>query len=139
MFGIIALIIDVGIVRIIINRVKAANYHKKMIDYIEGRGKERSEELIKSLDRLSNKGYLDALKKHGVEIPEYFYDRLKKNDNNSENPVTRQEAKTNQDSINNSTDKVGIDNRYIFCRKCGQKIPHDSVFCPKCGEKVVGS
>ena len=25
----------------------------------------------------------------------------------------------------------------LFCRKCGAKIPTDSVFCQKCGEKVV--
>ena len=30
------------------------------------------------------------------------------------------------------------DNKAIaFCRKCGEKIPADSVFCPKCGEKVI--
>ena len=25
----------------------------------------------------------------------------------------------------------------LFCRKCGARIPSDSVFCQKCGEKVV--
>lgn len=25
----------------------------------------------------------------------------------------------------------------LFCRKCGARIPADSVFCQKCGEKVV--
>ena len=29
------------------------------------------------------------------------------------------------------------DDPFMFCRKCGGKIPVDSTFCPKCGEKVV--
>ena len=25
----------------------------------------------------------------------------------------------------------------MFCRKCGDKLPEDSLFCPKCGERVL--
>lgn len=31
---------------------------------------------------------------------------------------------------------VEATNEYIYCRKCGTKLPFDSVFCNKCGTKV---
>ena len=27
----------------------------------------------------------------------------------------------------------------MFCRKCGEQIPEDSLFCPKCGERILVS
>ena len=40
-------------------------------------------------------------------------------------------------SIKGQTDIQEQHEEYLYCRKCGTKIPSDSVFCPKCGEKVV--
>lgn len=38
-----------------------------------------------------------------------------------------------------SNDNVSISdkNKYIFCRKCGAKMPKDSTFCAACGEKFI--
>ena len=30
-----------------------------------------------------------------------------------------------------------IQSSYIFCRKCGTKIPGDSLFCTKCGTEII--
>lgn len=38
------------------------------------------------------------------------------------------------DSHDRSIEKV---EKYLFCRKCGKKIPLDSIFCNACGEKVI--
>ena len=78
-FGIFALMaaaFDVGIVRMIKNRMNSAEFHQKQIDYIEGRTKERTPSLVESMNRLSSKEYLDALRSYGVEVPDYFYERL---------------------------------------------------------------
>ena len=78
MFGIPAVLIDYGMIRIIKNRIHSDEFHQSQIDYIEGRTKERTASLVASMNRLSNKGYLDALKSHGVNVPDYFYERLQR-------------------------------------------------------------
>ena len=75
-FGIIALLYDIGLIKMIKNRAHSAEFHQGQIDYIEGRTKERTAALIESMERLSNKDYLDALRSHGVDVPDYFYERL---------------------------------------------------------------
>ena len=73
---IIAVLLDCSLFRAIKNRIHSEEYHQKQIDYIEGRGKKRPTELVESMERLSNKEYLDSLKEHGIEVPDYFYERL---------------------------------------------------------------
>ncbi len=85
-FLVLAIIGDVGLVRLIYNRVNAEKFHQKQIEYIEGRTGERDNELEASMRRLSDKHYLDALKAHEVDVPDYFYERLQNGtytDNNS--------------------------------------------------------
>ena len=74
--GSIALLVDYLLVQTIKNRIHREEYHQKQIDYMEGRTKERPPELVESMERLSNKEYLDARKKHRIDVPDYFYERL---------------------------------------------------------------
>jgi len=76
MFGTLSLIVDIGIIDTIYCRVHIKEHNQRKIDYIEGRGRERTSEVIESMNRLSNKDYLDALVRHGVYVPEYFFNRL---------------------------------------------------------------
>lgn len=48
----------------------------KAINCLEGREGQISDELASSLARMENPLYLSALKKNGVDVPQYFYDRL---------------------------------------------------------------
>ena len=73
---ILALASDYLLVQTIKNRIHREEYHQKQIDYMEGRTKERPLELVESMERLSNKEYLDALKEHRIDVPDYFYERL---------------------------------------------------------------
>ena len=75
-FGILALLFDYGIIRTIKNHASPEKFHQSQIDYIEGRSKERSASVVESMNRLSNKNYLDALLQHGINIPDYFYERI---------------------------------------------------------------
>ena len=77
-FGALAVLCDLGLVKTIRNRSNSTEFHKKQLDLIEGRGGYKDEELACSMSRLSNREYLDTLKKCGVEIPDYFYERLNK-------------------------------------------------------------
>ena len=74
--GGLALLFDVGWVRLFKVRRHLEEYHQKQMDRLEGRAGEQSEELRESLRRLSQKKYLDELEKYGVEVPEYFYHRI---------------------------------------------------------------
>lgn len=74
-FG-MALFCDYGLIRMISNRINADKYHQKQIEIIEGRAGNRDSELEASMNRLSDKSYLDALKIKGVDVPDYFYTRL---------------------------------------------------------------
>lgn len=74
---IIALAFDIVFIRAIWNRIRAKEYHQKIIDTLEGRRDELPPEVAESMKRLSDRGYLDALRSHGVEVPEYFYQRLR--------------------------------------------------------------
>lgn len=71
-----ALLLDYGLIQTIRNKLNAEEYHLEQIDLLEGRGEERPEKLIESMKRLSDRKYLDALRSHGVDVPEYFYKRL---------------------------------------------------------------
>ena len=51
-------------------------YHREQLDLLEGRAGEQSSELKESLERLSDRKYLDALRARGVHVPDYFYQRL---------------------------------------------------------------
>lgn len=76
--GILAAIFDYLVVRSILNNtIRKKQFHQKRIDLIEGKAGEMSDELKASMNRLSNKTYLDALRAHGVTVPNYFYQRLK--------------------------------------------------------------
>ena len=74
---VLALISDIGLIRFIYHRAKPDKYHQKQLDIIEGRAGERDSELVASMERLNNSNYLDNLKAHGVDVPAYFYERLK--------------------------------------------------------------
>ncbi len=71
-----AMLYDIGWVRMIRIRRNLEEYHQKQVDYLEGRGGEQSERVKESLRRLSRKKYLDELAQHGVDVPEYFYRRI---------------------------------------------------------------
>ena len=73
---IISLVYDIGLIRAIWNRIRAKKYHQKMIDTLEGRRGELDSYLAESMKRMSDRGYLDALRARGVDVPEYFYQRL---------------------------------------------------------------
>lgn len=77
LFGILSIICDIGLVRKYKAFKNPKDFHLKQVDYIEGRSTQRSAALIESMKRLSNRNYLDALKSHGIEVPDYFYQRLK--------------------------------------------------------------
>ena len=71
-----ALLLDYGLIQTIRNKLNAEEYHQEQIDLIEGRGGEMTEELAESMKRLGDRKYLDALRSHGVDVPEYLYKRL---------------------------------------------------------------
>ena len=75
-FGALATLFDVGLVKSIKNHKNSDEFFKKQLDLIEGKGGYEDEELARSMSRLSDRGYLDALKSCGVEVPDYFYERL---------------------------------------------------------------
>lgn len=74
--AIFAVICDAGVFVAIRETIHSDKYHQKQIDQIEGKNGEMPNDLKKSMLRLSNKEYLDALKAHGVSVPDYFYQRL---------------------------------------------------------------
>ena len=76
-FGALAALCDVGFARLIKNRRNSDEFFKKQLDLIEGKGGYKDEELARSMSRLSNREYLDALKSCGVDVPDYFYERLR--------------------------------------------------------------
>lgn len=78
MFAILAIVFDSGIVKAIFHRIHPNEYHMAQIEYLEGRKGKVTQDDKASMERLSNKTYLDALKAHGIDIPEYFYQRLNK-------------------------------------------------------------
>ena len=69
-------ILDFQLIKTIRNRLNAEEYHQERVDLMEGRYGEMSEELAESMQRMSDRKYLDALRSHGVDVPEYFYKRL---------------------------------------------------------------
>ena len=72
----LALILDYRFIATVWNRIHAEEYHQEQIDLIEGRDGEMSDELAESMERLSDRKYLEALRSHGVDVPEYFYKRV---------------------------------------------------------------
>ena len=75
-FGLIALLMDFWMARIVYRRRHKDAVHRKNMDCLEGRAGEQSKELKESLRRMSRKKYLDELECFGVDIPEYFYHRI---------------------------------------------------------------
>lgn len=146
-FLLIALVIDFGVGRLIYNKIHADIYHQKSIDAIEGRTKNQTGELAASMVRMSNKAYLDALKAHGVYVPDYFYERLRNGHVQTKIDMPESVETINSNKVEHK-DEESVEaleepaeykatNEIIFCRKCGGKMPLDSSFCPKCGEKVI--
>ena len=78
LIGIFSLIADIALIRLIINRANSTQYHKRQVDYLEGRRGTITPEIKESIQRMSSKAYLDDLKSHGVKVPAYFYKRLEK-------------------------------------------------------------
>ena len=74
--AVLALLLDYALIKSILNKINAEAYHQKWIDRLEGRYGEMPDELAESMERLSDRKYLDALRSHGVDVPEYFYKRL---------------------------------------------------------------
>ncbi len=143
----LALLFDFGLIRLIRNRRHANEYHQKSLDILEGRTRERTGELAASMERMSNKAYLDALKAHGVSVPDYFYERLRNSNVESNIQVPDsvksidnsmvQQSNEETETVNEAPTQSQDTNEIVFCRKCGARIPSDSAFCPKCGEKVI--
>ena len=71
-----ALVFDYRAVISIRNLIKAKEYHQEQIDGLEGRYGEMSDDLAESMERMSDRKYLDALRFRGVDVPEYFYKRI---------------------------------------------------------------
>lgn len=146
-FFAIALVFDIGLVRLIRNRIKAKEYHQKKIETLEREPGMMSSELAASVERMSNERYLDSLRAHGVDVPKYFYDRLKNGCSESNIQVPKSVIAIDSSLISNDSQGDAIEedspserrttNEIVFCRKCGARLPADSFFCPKCGEKVV--
>lgn len=132
--GIFAIIGDFGLIRAIWNRIHAEAYHQKQIEFIEGRTMTRPDKLIHSMERLSNISYLNALKAYGVDVPDYFFQRLRGSVDSNNAP---KEPTTTIPPQESNAASSSIQSRHIFCRKCGEKLPNDSLFCTKCGEKVI--
>ena len=97
-------------------------------------------EYSESLDRFTDPSYVEA------------YNRIAKKPYIQKTAQQMQEAErkaTTKQPPNNaprySTAKTGIDRKeattvdsnFVYCRKCGARIPSDSAFCQKCGEQVV--
>ena len=116
-FGLVAILFDVRIIKMIKNRSNSEEFHRKQIDYIEGRTKERTQSLVESMNRLSNKAYLDALRIHGVNVPDYFYERLG-------------EIPTDLSAI--AVETVSPTEKFI-CEACGETSPGWYQTCPNCG------
>lgn len=76
LFSVIAVLLDIRLIISIKNYNQKDRYHQKQIDYLEGRGKKLSGEELESIERLSHLDYLSALKAYGVNVPDYFYERL---------------------------------------------------------------
>ena len=74
---IITLTADIDVIKAAWNWIRAKEYHQKRVDELEGRGDELPPEVAESMKRLSDRGYLDALRARGVYVPEYFYQRLR--------------------------------------------------------------
>ena len=94
---------------------------KRKIDYLEGRAEERTPEVVESMNRLSNEGYLEALKANGVRVPRYFYQRLKGAGSNMRISInedySERETKPSQASMSNpfeSKEKTKDKTRRIF-------------------------
>ena len=90
----IALLFDIGLIRIIRSRLKADAYHQDQIDYLEGVGGAIPEQLAESMERVSDRKYLDALRSHGVDVPEYFYKRLGSEEGTFAEPEGIEEAES---------------------------------------------
>ena len=99
--------------------------------------------LISKYDRCQGNLYLDDkrvfeeelnnlwenfLHKEWIDDPQWSYDVVFKNKD-----VISKEKNKNTDIKN----KTYISNEYMFCRKCGAKMPKDSAFCASCGEKFI--
>ena len=104
----LAVMFDVGFFRVIRNRIRAKEYHQKSIDVLEGRSGEQTGELAASMERMSNKAYLDALRAHGVAVPEYFYERLT-NTSASSFVIPKEIASIDNSSVQQETKDVEED------------------------------
>ncbi len=137
----LAVMFDVGFFRVIRNRIRAKEYHQKSIDVLEGRSGEQTGELAASMERMSNKAYLDALRAHGVAVPEYFYERLTNSSASSfvipkeiasiDSRSVQQETKDNEErseSISSSDEQREEQNAAVaaaFCRSLSEKVEKD--------------
>ncbi len=164
---ILALIFDYLLIRLIWKKTHPEQTMQKTIDYLEGRGKERSASLVASMERLSNRMYLDALKSHGVNVPEYFYCRINEqedkrdselntkqnsDDNQVKNPEGRTEIESDKTAepnvlsfVKNTEEEMYLHNskepHIFFCKNCkavfGGAKENMPEKCPKCGRESL--
>ncbi len=82
------------------------------------------------LSRTLSKGLIGAMSGGLTALGVWVFWRIKKK--NDRDGLTDDNTQDRKDpmNLNNSQD-------YMYCRKCGTKIPRDSTFCLKCGEKIV--
>ena len=81
-----ACILDFQFIITLQSKLNAEEYHQEQIDVLEGRIGEMSDELAESMKRVSDRKYLDALRSHRVDVPEYFYKRLGSREGNFVEP-----------------------------------------------------
>jgi len=130
LFAILSFLFDYGLIRMIRNHKHKAEFTKNQIDYIEGRTRERTPEVIESMERLSDRNYLDALKSRGISIHNYFYDRLNKYTAES---IAQDAGVYSTQELQQPRKNASI----AYCNKCGARITPDSVFCSKCGARIA--
>lgn len=70
------ILLDIGVIRVVLINIHAEEYHQKQIDKLEAGPVEWDDDLAESMKRMSDRGYLDALRARGVAVPEYFYKRV---------------------------------------------------------------
>lgn len=149
----LAILFDVGFYRVIRNRIHANEYHQKSLDTLEGRTGELTGELAASMERMSNKAYLDALVAHGVVVPSYFYERLTGKetsnfiipnevstiDNSAVQQISEEVDESRGDVVTRQKEQTYTlirPQKMNFCRNCGAHLEENAKYCSNCGQKL---